>query len=92
MNLDPKFLCDAGCFARIYRSCVVVAIGQQNQNLALGFRIAKPIHTQGNSIPDRGRKFFLERLFINDSALSIPNSLWNFETLYDVNQRTMIEG
>ena len=89
---DPRFRGDSGGFARVDDPGVAVAVGEQDEHLALGFRPAQAVDRHRDAVADRGRQFLLQRLGIDHPPLTVADRPGDFEPLDDIDQSTVIEG
>ena len=89
---DPRFRRDPGRFARVDDPGIAIAVGEQYEHLALGFRPAQAVDRRRDAVADRGRQFLLQRLGIDHPPLTVANRLGNFEPLDDIDQSAVIEG
>ena len=92
IQLDPRFRRDSGRLARVDDPGIGIAVGEQDQHLALGFRPAQAVDARRDAVADRGRQFLLQRLGIDHPPLTVADRLGNFEPLDDIDQSTVIEG
>ena len=69
-----------------------IAVGEQDEHLALRLRPAQAVDAHRDAVADRGRQFFLQRLGIDHPPLAVADRLGNFEPLDDIDQSAVIEG
>src|SRR4029077_5683456 len=89
---DPRLSGDPGSLARVDYSGVAVAVGEQDDHLALGFRPPQAVDRDCHAVADRGGQLLLQRLGIDHLSLVVADRPGDLESLHDVDKGAMVEG
>ena len=78
--------------SRVNDPGIAIAVGEQDDHLAPGFRPVQSVDRHRDAIADRRRQFLLQRLSVDHPPLAIADRLGGFQSLDDIDQGAVIEG
>ena len=91
INFNSRCASDLSRFPWFDRPGVIIAVGQQDNDLTFGLGSPQSIDSQRQAITDGSRHIFLKGLGIDHTPLAISHCFRNFESTNDIHQGTVIE-